>query len=271
MKYDVRPFCKKVLTHYETGGRHTLPWRKTIDPYRILVSEMMLQQTQVDRVIPYYKCFLKRFPSARALAKAPLHDVLKEWSGLGYNRRAKFLHMAAQAIVTHHGGRTPREYAALRALRGVGEYTAKAVRTFAFDEPESLLETNIRTALIHEFFPHGRKVRDEKLTEILEACLRHIESPRVWYWALMDYGAFIKREHGNASRRSKVYVKQTPFAGSLREVRGSILRTLAARGKADEGLLMKGGEFDLVRIASALGALAHEGMIRKEKEMWRIV
>lgn len=257
--------------YYRKNGRDNLPWRKTKDPYRILVSEMMLQQTQVDRVIPYYKRFLKRFPTAGALAEAPLREVLKEWSGLGYNRRAKFLHLAAQAIVKHHGGKMPREYAALRALRGVGEYTAKAVRTFAFDESESLLETNIRTALIHEFFPRGRKVRDEKLTEILGACQRHIESPRIWYWALMDYGAFIKKEHGNASRQSRVYAKQKPFVGSLREVRGAILRMLATRGRISEKLLLKENRFDSARIALALSALAYEGMTKKEKGMWHIV
>jgi A/G-specific adenine glycosylase len=271
MKYEVAPFCKKVLAYYRKYGRGQLPWRKTADPYRILVSEVMLQQTQVDRVIPFYKRFLQKFPDAKALAKAPLSEVLKEWSGLGYNRRGKFLREASAAIGRHHGGKVPSDYIALRALPGVGEYTAKAVRTFAFNEPEVMLETNIRTALIHELFPRGRKVNDERLTPVLSDALRYVESPCEWYWALMDYGTYIKKTHGNAARRSKVYTKQSAFEGSLRQVRGAILRELTARSRTEKALAKK-TSLALSRITLALTALERDGIIKKGKaSAWSIV
>lgn len=271
MSSDVAPFVRTVLKHYEAHSRDHLPWRNTADPYRILVSEMMLQQTQVDRVIPYYSRFLKRFPTVRALAKAPLRDVLKEWSGLGYNRRAKYLWEIARAITTNDGhpmsiissGGFPREYIELRKLPGVGVYTAKAVRTFAFDEPEIMLETNIRTALIHVFFPRGRRVGDTRLISILESCLAHVNSPRVWYWALMDYGSHIKETHGNASRRSRTYVKQKPFDGSLRQVRGAILRELARAGEMDERVLAQHTGFTRARFTRALAALERDRMVAR--------
>ncbi|MBI4067998.1 A/G-specific adenine glycosylase [Candidatus Kaiserbacteria bacterium] len=269
MNYSVQLFCKKVLVHYEKEGRDHLQWRKTKDPYRILVSEMMLQQTQVDRVIPYYQRFIKKFPIAKTLAQASLGTVLKEWSGLGYNRRAKFLHQAAQVIASQHHGKTPSDYIALRALPGVGEYTAKAVRTFAFDLPEVMLETNIRTAVIHDFFPRGRKVSDERLASILAACIQHVNSPRVWYWALMDYGTQIKKEHSNATRRSRAYVKQKPFKDSQRQVRGAILRTLSGSNATESTLAYKTG-FATSRLMQALVALEAEGMVRKNGSRWQI-
>ncbi len=138
--------------YWKQNGRHELAWRKTTDSYRILVSEVMLQQTQVPRVIEKYEEFLKKFPYVRTLAKAPLAEVLKVWSGLGYNRRGKYLHDAAKEIVGKYGGRVPRDAAALRALPGIGDYTASAMRVFAFNEPDVLIETNIRAAFIHNFF-----------------------------------------------------------------------------------------------------------------------
>lgn len=262
MNYDIRCFTEKVLTHYKKEGRNHLPWRKTKDPYRILVSEIMLQQTQVDRVIPYYKKFLKRFPNVQSLAEASSTDVLKEWSGLGYNRRAKFLQEAAHTIASAYSGNVPRGYLELRALRGVGDYTAKAVRVFAFDEPEIMLETNIRTALIHEFFPRVRRVSDTKLILILEVCLPYIISPRVWYFALMDYGSHIKKAHGNANRKSKTYVKQKPFKGSLREVRGAVLReSIGKKRRPTIQILVRKTGFNQVRIRKAIIALTRERLI----------
>ena len=151
----IKNFRQQVWNHYRKNGRTYLPWRRTTDPYKILVSEIMLQQTQVPRVIEKYEEFLKAFPNIRALSKAPLSDVLRLWNGMGYNRRAKFLREAAKIIVERHGGRVPRDAAALRKLPSIGPYTASAVRVFAFKEPDVLIETNIRAAFIHHFFPKG--------------------------------------------------------------------------------------------------------------------
>ena len=185
---EIRKFRRKVWEYWKKNGRHDLPWRKTKDPYRILVSEVMLQQTQVPRVTEKYKEFLKKFPTVRALAKAPLSDVLKVWSGLGYNRRAKYLHDAAKQIV--EVGNIKKALA--HPLPGVGPYTRAAVLVFAFNEPDVLIETNIRGAYIHHFFPMRRSVSDTEISTLLSK-VGAGEDPREWHWALMDYGAYLKR------------------------------------------------------------------------------
>lgn len=225
----IRQFQSTVMRHYKTHGRHELPWRQVRDPYAILVSEIMLQQTQVDRVMPYFKQWMHRFPTAQVLASASLSEVLRAWSGLGYNRRAKMLHECAKEIVGKHGGTVPRDTDSLLALPGVGSYTAGAIRAFAFNQAVVFIETNIRAALIHHFFPQTKKVSDAKLVPILQNILPSIQNPREWYSALMDYGTYIKKTHPNPSRRSKHYVKQSKFVGSLREMRGAILRATLQR------------------------------------------
>lgn len=247
---------KRLLLFYRSHGRKNLPWRKVRDPYRILVSEVMLQQTQVKRVIPKYKSFLKKFASIKKLAGATLGDVLREWQGLGYNRRAKMLHDAARAIVARHAGGVPGERSLLEALPGIGQYTAGAIRVFAYNEPDDFLETNIRTALIHEFFPHARKVSDARLLKLLPE-IRGSTSPRFFYSALMDYGAVLKARGVRAHRKSKHYTKQKSFKGSDREVRGAILRSLA---KARSMRLLK---FPRLKISKTLKQLAREGLIMR--------
>lgn len=219
-------FRRTVLEFFRAHGRKDLPWRKTEDPYKILISEIMLQQTQVHRVIGKYKEFLEKFPTVKKLAQASLVDVLNVWSGLGYNRRAKYLHDAARAIVQNHAGKIPESYEELRALPGIGDYTAKAVRAFAFNMPETFIETNIRAVFIHHFFPRKKKVEDKELFPIVEAAIGRRE-PRIWYSALMDYGTHLKHMYPNPSRRSTHHSKQSRFEGSLRQVRGAILKAIA--------------------------------------------
>src|SRR3989344_3790495 len=191
---QVGAFRREVWNYWKKNGRHDLAWRKTKDPYKILVSEVMLQQTQVPRVEGKYKEFLKAFPTLQMLAKAPLGDVLRVWNGLGYNRRAKFLHDAAKDIVLKHAGKMPQSLDVLLALPGVGEYTAKAVRVFAFNEPEILIETNIRTAFFHHFYSsvlQKTRIRDEQIVPLARAAAKG-QDPRLWHSALMDYGAHLK-------------------------------------------------------------------------------
>lgn len=263
-------FRKIVLTHYRESGRHALPWRKTEDPYKILVSEIMLQQTQVDRVVPYFTRWIKTFPTIRALAKALLADVLKEWSGLGYNRRAKLLRECAKEIVEKHGGKIPKDFAALVLLPAIGPYTAGAICAFAFDEKEIFIETNIRAALIHHFFPKSKKVDDKKLIPILKDCLHHIKSAREWYSALMDYGSHIKNTNPNPSRRSKHHTRQSRFEGSLRQMRGVILRRIL-KGPISHKVLLKIDTEQSYFLELALRDLEQEKMIEKKKGKWRIL
>ena len=245
-----------------------MPWRKTRDPYKILVSEIMLQQTQVKRVIEFYAAFTKRFPTVQKLARAPLSEVLKVWQGLGYNRRAKYLHEAAKAIVARHAGHVPRSHEALVALPGIGAYTASAVRAFAWNEPDIFIETNIRTAVIHYFFPKSEKVSDARLIPLITAALDR-KRPREWYYALMDFGSFLKKTEGNASRRSAHHTRQKPFKGSDREIRGAILKMLAEKTWTRSALL-RALPFARERIDAQLKALADERMIEVKGRRFRL-
>jgi A/G-specific adenine glycosylase len=220
-----RQFVAVVWEYYRQYGRHDLPWRKTQDPYQIVISEMMLQQTQVERVVPKYRAFLKEFPTARRLAAAPLRDVLHVWQGLGYNRRAKFLWQTAQQVMNDWKGKWPMDESGLRSLPGIGLYTASAVMAFAHNHPTVLIETNVRQVFLHHFFKNKREVPDTDILKLVEKTLLR-ENPREWYWALMDYGAHLKKEYGNINHTSKHYSKQSTFKGSDRQIRGAIIKVL---------------------------------------------
>jgi A/G-specific adenine glycosylase len=259
----IENFKKKVFGYYAENGRHELPWRQTVDPYKILVSEVMLQQTQVERVIPYYKAFLKAFPTVEALARAPLGDVLKLWQGLGYNRRAKMLHEAAKAVVREHGGKFPKTAQELVLLPGVGPYTAGAVAAFAYNQDGIFIETNIRTVITHHFFFDEEQVSDAQVREVLERVFPTGQA-REWYAALMDYGAYLKRSGVRVNARAKGYTKQSTFAGSAREVRGAIVRQLT-KGTATKTQLLK--LFDEERseqVEAQLQKLLSEKLIEKK-------
>lgn len=278
MNKKERAFVKLVWAHYKKHGRD-LPWRHTREPYRILVSEVMLQQTQVLRVVPKYEEFLKLFPSVRALARAPLSSVLKVWSGLGYNRRAKMLHECAKEIVAHHNGRFPKnpdattrfDLATTRSnlvkLPGVGPYTAGAVLAFAYNTPVPIIETNIRTVYLHHFFKGTEDVSDRDVLDVVERTLDH-QNPRQWYYALMDYGAHLKLSEGNANKRSKHYTKQSKFKGSDREIRGALLKVLTTGAKTEAALRRL--PHPPSRITDQLDALSAEGFVEKKRSKWQL-
>lgn len=250
-------FKSLVWRHYRLHGRRNLPWRKNTNPYRILVSEIMLQQTQVERVAPLYETFVRAFPTARKLACTPLSEVLKSWQGLGYNRRAKMLHAAAKRIAE---GRFPRTVPELEALPGVGQYTARAIAAFAYNQDVILVETNIRTAILHHFFPGKEKVSDKAVERILEELLPKGKA-REWYSALMDYGAYLKRSGISHNARSVRYARQSTFSGSLRQARGAVLRELSRGDASRTRLLSLLGSARRKQVAQALDALCREGMV----------
>ena len=218
----LRSFRRVVLAHYGEHGRD-LPWRRTRDPYRILVSEIMLQQTQVSRVLRKYDDFLARFPDVWALAGSPTAAVLSAWQGLGYNRRALALQQTAQVVVSDYGGSLPRSQEELRSLPGVGPATAGAIAAFAYGLAVPFIETNIRAAILHHFFPGRPEVPDREVIPLVEATLDR-EDPRTWYYALMDYGSWLKQTEANPSRRSRHHTVQSPFVGSRRQLRAQVLR-----------------------------------------------
>jgi A/G-specific adenine glycosylase len=266
-------FQADVRNHYREN-RRDLPWRRTRDPYAILVSEIMLQQTQVARVLEKYRLFLTQFPTVVTLARAEVGGVLAFWSGLGYNRRALALHRAAKIVADEHGGRVPESAAELRRLPGVGAATAAAVSAFAFGRAEPFIETNIRSAFIHFFFQDLDGVADADILPLVERTMDR-EDPREWFYALMDYGVWVKRTYGSPSRRSKHHAVQSPFAGSRREMRAQALQALLAMAPSGGGPtavreLLPGPPRDPDEVRSVLEDLTREGFLEKDGEAYRI-
>lgn len=240
-----------------------LPWRDTRDPYAIWISEVMLQQTQVPRVLTRWERWLDRFPSVFALAEVPVADVLSEWQGMGYNRRALALKSAAEAVASDYDGVLPTGVKELCALPGIGPATAQGIRSFAYDLPGVYLETNVRTVFLHHFFPDVPAVPDRELVPLIARacpgpesegfCAQADESdtPRSWYYALLDYGAYLKKTVPNPSRRSSGYTKQSRFEGSRRQKRAALVRELLAA--REEGV----AERSLEELAAALNGMEH--------------
>lgn len=252
-------------------GRHDLPWRLpeadgAFDPYKIVVSELMLQQTQVPRVIPKFAQFLTHFPSVQDLANAELADVLTAWQGLGYNRRAKYLWQSARMICDDFSGKIPESPELAQKLPGVGPNTAAAIAVYAFNQPEIFIETNIRTVFIYHFFSGKQDITDRQILLLLEQTLDR-ENPREFYWALMDYGTFLKQTRGNNIRASKSYHKQPPLEGSHRQIRGQILRHLTVRPESYGSLTEAIPD---PRLPDALHDLEAENLIIRHKNLYRL-
>ncbi len=256
---------------YRVEGRRHLPWRRTFNPYRILVSEIMLQQTQVSRVIPFYIKFIKKFGTVQKLADATLKDVLKSWSGLGYNRRAKFLHEAAKKIIKEYGGKFPRAVETIETLPGVGKYTARAIAAFAYNKREVFIETNIRTAFLHYVFLQKPKmVSDAEILPLVEKALKKSKmQPRDFYAALMDYGSYLKSEGVRLNKKSKHYIKQKKFEGSPRQLRGTIIRELL-KGPATLSKLTKNTNRSKGEAARVMERLVHEGLVGLRKDLYSL-
>ncbi|MBC7836774.1 A/G-specific adenine glycosylase [Acetobacteraceae bacterium] len=261
----MQKLLRNVKAFYTTSKRSHLPWRHTIDPYKIIVSEMMLQQTQVERVVPKYGLFIKEFPSFKALAKADLGDVLLVWSGLGYNRRAKYLHAVARIVTEKYKGKFPKDSQEAEKLPGIGHYTARAVAAFAYNMPEVFIETNIRTVFIHFCFARRRSsailISDTEILPLVERALASSDmAPREFYAALMDYGAYLKQQGIRLNSKSRHYTKQSKFEGSYRQLRGAILRALLEKPATLETLLEMSGrkKSDIVPV---IAALSKEGLI----------
>lgn len=264
----VRAFQKVIYGHYDTRGRD-LPWRKKLNPYRVLVSEIMLQQTQVERVIDKFQEFLEAFPDFNSLAQAPLPRLLKIWQGMGYNRRVLALKALAQKIVAEHRGMLPREPEQLIALPGIGPYTAGAIAAFAFNRPVVFMDTNIRRVYIHEFFHDRDDIHDDEIIPFLERTM-DAGHPRKWYNALMDYGTMLKKEHVNPNRRSAHYARQSPFENSNRQVRGTILKVLVTESQLSSAQIVKRTGMDSERVKQNLVQLMEEGFIKKKGKLFAV-
>ncbi len=258
---SIPEFRQLVLSYYYRHGRE-MAWRTTTDPYCILVSEIMLQQTQVGRVAVKYPEFIAAFPDFTTLARAPLADILRLWQGMGYNRRAIALQKCAIRVSGEFSGILPRDVETLATFPGIGHATASSIAAFAFNLPVVFIETNIRRVFIHYFFPGTDSVGDDEILPLAGRALCR-ENPRVWYWALMDLGASLKKSIPNPNRRSVHYTRQSAFEGSDRQIRGQVLKMLVLREKMTPASLIRELGDDRVRVRKILAGLEEEGFIRK--------
>ncbi len=260
---------RQVLDDYYHQNKRDLSWRApesdgSFDPYKIMVSEVMLQQTQVPRVAEKYKQFLEVFPTLQTLADASLSDVLFVWQGLGYNRRGRYLRDAAQMIIKDYGGQMPLIVAELVRLPGIGHNTACAILAYTYNQPLVFIETNTRSVYLHHFYPNQKTVADKNILKLVEKTLDK-ENPREFYWALMDYGTYIKKTFGNPNVRSKHYAKQSVFVGSNRQIRGIILRQLTEKPCTIEKLQMA---IDDPRLEGVLGGLIKDNMVTQRNRLF---
>lgn len=252
---NVQKFQNEILTYYKDNKR-TMVWRDISNPYKIFVSEMMLQQTQVERVKIKYVEFIKKFPTIKSVALADKNEILKTWQGLGYNRRALFIKRVCEEIISKHKGIFPKDFKTLQTLPGIGPSTAGAICAFAYNQPVFFIETNVRTVLLHFFFKNKEKVSDIEIMNVLKkatpyASARHprvdrdpeiklldsrlrgnddpiVTTPKDWYYALYDYGTFLKKSLGKNKtklhQKSKHHTKQSKFEGSFRQKRAQVLK-----------------------------------------------
>jgi A/G-specific adenine glycosylase len=235
-----------------------------------MVSELMLQQTQTDRVVPKYRAFIKRFPTVKSLAQAPFREVVGLWQGLGYNRRAVYVHTSAQKVVTKYQGRFPKNQTELIDLPGIGPYTAAAIGAFAFNQPTLVLETNIRTVFIYTFFAnHCHPISDQQLVPLVNQTLDK-KNPAEWYSALMDLGAYIKKQVPNPSRRSSHYQRQSRFEGSNRQVRGHIIRILQQKKSQTLNQIAIETKKDTVCLSKIMRRLIVDGLVASIGKRFRL-
>jgi A/G-specific adenine glycosylase len=263
-----RAFRRKVYDYFRRHGRD-LPWRHTADPWHIVVSEIMLQQTQVDRVIEPYRRFVGRFPEPAALASSSQKEVLAAWKGLGYNRRALYLHRCARMLTERFDGAVPDDPVVLRTLPGIGEATACSIAAFAFNRPTVFIETNIRSVYLHHFFPGQEGISDRELLPLIARSLDR-RNPARWYSALMDYGVRLKKRVPNPSRRSAHHFRQSAFQGSDRQIRGGIIRELLGKPTRGAAELAAALEVETQRVESNLERLRDEGFVRCDRGRYRL-
>ena len=259
---------RRVVRTYYIKNKRDLPWRRTADPYRIFISEIMLQQTQVPRVLVKYPEFLKAFPNFESLAGSSLLDVLKVWQGMGYNRRAKYLRESAVAILRNFHGKLPHTPEQLDELPGIGRATACSIAAFVFNLPTVFIETNIRRVFIHHFFKDRKEIDDTELMPLVEKALDK-KNPREWYWALMDYGSYLVKIVDNPNKKSRHYVRQSAFGPSDRRIRGLILKKLLLKPfSSDElsRLIVEPAE----RVEKIIDSLVREDFLVKKGKKFNI-
>lgn len=264
---DIEEFNSVLFDFYKKNKR-ILSWREQIDPYHVVLTELMLQQTQVPRVQEKFPIFITSFPSFAALAKAPMVEVLAAWQGMGYNRRARYLKEIAQIIHEKYDGKVPQDPDLLDEMPGIGPATACSIITYIYNTPLLFIETNVRRVFIHHFFEDKSEISDDEIYPLLQESIDQ-KNPREWYYAIMDYGTYLGKTVPNPNRKSKHYTKQSKFEGSKRQVRGAIIRELVKESMKAETLVQLLG-YEKKRVFDVLKDLEKEGFIKLESEKYHI-
>jgi len=264
----IRTFQNIIYSYFNQYGRD-FPFRNEINPYNVVISEIMLQQTQTNRVVEKFQQFIQKFPDFQSLANAPLNEVLKVWQGLGYNRRAVALKKIAERVVNEFDGILPADIDILKSFPQIGHNTASSIVAFAFNMPTFFIEVNIRRVYIYYFFPGKSSITDSVIVPIVRKTLDS-SNVRKWYYALTDYGVMLKKTHPELNKRSAHYRKQAKFKGSNREVRGKILKLLIASSSLTEVEIFKELKINSKKLKEILNLLIKEGFIKQEKHGFSI-
>lgn len=265
---DKKQFQSLVYQFYR-DNRRTFAWREHITPYRVVVSEIMLQQTQTFRVADKFDVFVRVFSDFQALAQAPWPIVLGLWKGLGYNRRARYLQEVARLVVADHAGVLPPDPTILEQMPGIGPATARSIATFTYNQPEIFIETNIRAVFIHHFFAQCTDVDDREIIPLVTQMLDG-DNPREWYYALMDYGVMLKKQFKNPARRSAHHQKQSRFKGSFRQLRGKILQLLLSHAQLPAHELYDMVNYRPDEVDRALAELCVQNLIQKSEDVYHL-
>jgi len=253
-------FQKIIYSFFKQKGRD-FPFRNETTPYNVLISEMMLQQTQTGRVSEKYLEFIQEFPNFASLSNAPLDLVLKRWKGLGYNRRAIALKKIAEIVIEEYAGILPDKVDILKTFPQIGHNTASSIVAFAYNKPVVFIETNIRRVYIYFFFPKKKNIDDKEILPLVKQTLDK-NDPKKWYYALMDYGVMLKKQYPDLNKRSRHYKKQAPFKGSNRQVRGKILELLIKSSEISQKDLSNKLDIDLKKLELILTQMEKEGFLR---------
>ena len=269
-QWKKQTFQKKIFQWWKVNKRD-LPWRHTHDPYKILVSEVMLQQTTVSRVLTKYPVFIKAYPTVKDLANASSGDILRIWKGMGYNRRALYLLQTAKTIHEKYYNKFPISEQLLSKLPGLGKYTARAVLVFAFRKDIAMVDTNIRQILTHFFF-HD-KPQSEKIIQELADQLVPIGKSWEWHQAMMDYGAMNASEWRRPERSRRMERKPTPFKETNRYFRGRIIDLLREKSYKEkeliENLYLEYGK-DKIFYIDLLKKLEKDGLVVQKNNFWSL-
>ena len=257
-----------LLSNFYLKEKRILAWREQIDPYHVVLTELMLQQTQVPRVQEKFPLFIQTFPTFESLAQADMVSILAKWQGMGYNRRAKYLKDIATIVENTYNGKVPEDPDLLDDMPGIGPATARSIVTYIYNKPELFIETNVRRVFIHHFFQGTSDIDDSDIYPILQKAIDTV-NPREWYYAIMDYGTYLAKQVTNPNRKSKHYAKQSTFEGSKRQVRGAIIRELVKEPLKAEALVKLLG-FEKKRTYDVLKDLENERFIIKKNGKYKI-